>query len=177
MPVGYPTAVFNADDEVTTITGPTIRRGASEQSVETPAEFMLAIYRKFGSPVLDLAAVAANAKCASYITLEEDSLTVDWTQRLSGGIGWLNAPFDPAEPWAAKCEAEYQRGARLLYLCRGSIDSNWWWQYIQPNAVVYALTPRIKFVGQLQGYPSSLCLCTFNVLGVPGGPIQRWRWR
>lgn len=158
-------------------TGPTIRRGRSVQSVETPDDFMFALHAKFGIPTVDLAATATNNKATTYYTPEMDSLSIDWTENNRGRLLYLNPPFDPIEPWVAKCAEEYQRGARILLLCRASVDSNWWWQYIQPNAVVYALTPRIKFVGQAQGYPSPLCLCTFNVLGVPGGPIQRWRWK
>lgn len=164
--------------------GAALNRGESTQDVETPDEFMAAVILRFGRPDWDLAATDANRKASRWISQETDALTQGWATLNSGVIGdikapllWLNPPFDPIEPWVAKCAEEYQRGARILLLCRGSIDSNWWWSYIQPNAVVYALTPRIKFVGQAQGYPSPLVLCTFNVLGVPGGPIQRWRWR
>lgn len=161
------------------ISGPTIRRGKSAQDVETPNEFITALFRKFGYIRADLACTTANKKLPRGLCHDEgtDSLTVDWTAYLDGRPGYLNPPFDPVEPWVAKCAIEYQRGARILLLCRASIDANWWWDYVQLNAVVYALTPRIKFVGAEQGYPSPLVLCTFNVLGTPGGPIQRWRWR
>lgn len=165
--------------------GPTIRRGQSSQDIETPDEFMAALNLRFGFAYWDLAATDANHKAPQWITPEQDSLTSDWSRltvantilTVQHPLLWLNPPFDPVEPWVAKCAEESQRGARILLLCRASVDSNWWWQYIQPHAVVYALTPRIKFVGAAQGYPSSLCLCTYNVLGVAGGPIQRWRWK
>ena len=168
--------------------GASLNRGESAQDIETPDEFIDAVASRFGNPKFDLAATEANKKAEWYYgpgsSLGEDSLAMNWSRiawvernEPQRKLLWLNPPFDPIEPWVAKCAEEYQRGARILLLCRGSIDSNWWWQYIQPNAVVYALTPRIKFVGQAQGYPSPLVLCTFNVLGVPGGPIQRWRWR
>ena len=161
--------------------GAALNRGESRQDIETPQEFMEALDNKFGYIGFDLAATDANHKAPAWVTPESDSLSLNWhefrTYSLSKPLLFLNPPFDPIEPWVAKCAEEYQRGARILLLCRGSIDSNWWWQHIQPNAVVYALTPRIKFVGQAQGYPSPLVLCTFNVLGTPGGPIQRWRWK
>ncbi len=164
-------------------TGAALNRGGSAQDIETPDDLMGAVCRRFGYPTWDLAATAANKKARYYLgpgsEFGEDSLDlpISWTHRLAGALGWLNPPFDPIEPWVAKCAEEYQLGARILLLCRGSIDSNWWWQYIQPNAVVYALSPRVRFVGQAQGYPSPLVLCTFSVLGTPGGPIQRWRWK
>ena len=157
--------------------GATLNRGESAQDIETPDELIRAVCWKFGRPRIDLAATIDNRKFPQFIGPGEDSLTVDWRTRLNSEIGWLNPPFDPIEPWVAKCAEEYQKGAKILLLCRGSIDSNWWWSYIQPNAVVYALTPRVTFVGQKQGYPSPLVLATFNVLGTPGGPILRWRWK
>lgn len=157
--------------------GASLNRGGSDQTIETPSDFFSAIVHRFGRPELDLAATIDNRKCPQYIGEGEDSLTVDWMRRLNGRIGYLNPPFDPVEPWVTKCAEEYQRGSKILLLCRASVDSNWYWDHVHPNAVVYALTPRIKFVGQNAGYPSPLVLCTFNVLGVPGGPIQRWRWK
>lgn len=168
--------------------GAALNRGGSEQTIETPDEFIEATEQRFGPIKFDLAATAANKKAEYYYgpdsSLGEDALAMDWHRiewwengESRRKLLWLNPPFDPVEPWVAKCAEEYQRGARILLLCRGSIDSNWWWQHIQPNAMVYALTPRIRFVGQSGNYPSPLVLCTFNVLGTPGGPIQRWRWR
>lgn len=79
------------------MSGPTINRGGSEQSVETPDEFIAAVERKFGPLVLDLACTRQNSKAPEGIYYPEgDSLQIPWsvisTVR-AGGLCWLNPEF------------------------------------------------------------------------------------
>jgi hypothetical protein len=105
---------------------------------------------------------------------------------LHGGIGYLNPPFDPIQPWITKVCKEVELGARLLLLSRGQIDANWFWQ-MEPLASVYALYPRIVFDnqfdragnripdGQGDGYASPLIISALNF--GPKLPMQRWIWK
>lgn len=160
--------------------GPTIRRGKSEQAVSTPWEFVQPVEKRFGSLQVDLAATADNAKAPFWITPEEDSFAVDW-HKFNDGLLWLNPEFDDVAPWVRKCAYEAKRGAHILLLCRASVDANWWWDYVYGRAVIYTLTPRIKFVGQITGYPSPLNLCTYNIDNRGGHYdlryLYRWHWR
>lgn len=145
-------------------TGPTMKRGKSAQDIETPWEFIAHVRPTFGDLTLDLACTRDNCKASQGLYYPAiDALSVPWAKLLSGGIGWLNPPFDPIEPWAKKCADEAANGAKILLLHRLAADSNWFWQHIWPNALVYALTPRLKFDGQKDVYPFPLALSTFNI--------------
>src|SRR5687768_10819519 len=102
-------------------TGPTMKRGKSKQDVQTPPEFMSAVYKRFGPICWDLAASAENTQHASnYFTKEQNSLIQPWheIQKSANHFGWLwlNCEYDDIAPWASKCAAEMELGARILLL-------------------------------------------------------------
>jgi len=154
--------------------GPTMRRGKSEQVVETPGRLISAVTAKWGSLAIDLAATKENTKCEEFVTPEEDTFTISWFHRLKGRIGWLNPEFDHVEPWLLKCRAEAGLGARLIVLTRGDVGTNWFWNIVYTNAAVYALQPRLTFVGHTKPYPFPLIISTWNL------PFKEkfspWRW-
>jgi site-specific DNA-methyltransferase (adenine-specific) len=146
-------------------TGPTIKKGRSNQSVETPDWLVDACRDRFGDIVVDLAASKSNTKCERFFDEEQNSLVQDWTEVLGGDVGWLNSPFDPAKPWAEKCRIETMRGAKIIYLCQASVGSKWFRENIQGRALILTI-PRIKFVGEQQTFMKDLVLACFN-LGEP----------
>lgn len=163
--------------------GPATNRHQSAQDHPTPREFICAIEGRFDLVEIDLAATKTNAKAVRLITPRQNSLKQDWTALLKGRLGYLNPPFDPIAPWIDKCVAEAEKGARFVLLTRASIDSNWFWKMV-PYAQVYALTPRITFVGSTHGYPSPLILSSFNCAATPAPCVTngrfkglyRWHW-
>lgn len=56
--------------------------------------------REYGPFDIDLAADSLNAKCASFITKEQDSLTKHWPDY--GSQGFCNPPYSYLPPWTAK---------------------------------------------------------------------------
>lgn len=66
--------------EQLTLTGPSVKRGQSEQVVSTPWEFIRAVKRKFGPIAVDLAATAENAKARVFISPEIDTFKQNWAQ-------------------------------------------------------------------------------------------------
>jgi phage N-6-adenine-methyltransferase len=166
------------DDEVS---GPTMRRHQSSGVVQTPVEFHSAIEGRFEAVAMDLAATRKNAVVERFISPKQNSFKQNWTKLLRGGMGYLNPPFDPVGPWAEKAATEAEAGARFVVLCKASIDTDWFWRMF-PGAAVYALSPRIKFVGHNTGFPHPMILCAFNLVGHgvakrEVGRITRWHWQ
>lgn len=180
------------------VTGPSVKRGQSEQVVSTPWEFIRAVEAKFGPLAWDLAATDDNRKAPRWITPEQDTFKQNWAELLNGGLGWLNPEFDPMVVSVRKCALEQRRGAEFIALAPASISTNWFWDHVQPNATVYSLTPRICFVGshvtypkgharagerkcvdpQCEGcspYPKDLMLSHY--CAKPSHELQRWKWK
>lgn len=162
--------------------GPTIKRGKSRQDLGTPPEFIAAVEHKFRKLEWDLACTVDNMKAVRGYTYPEcDALLQPWHEirqmlRYEDSqqpLLWLNPPFDPITPWVKKCSEEVQLGAEILLLAAASIDSNWFWKYVQPFATVYCID-RIKFVGQLHVYPKPLMLCHYSANS--SRQLLRWRW-
>ncbi len=130
-----------------------MNRHSSNQAHPTPREFICAIEGRFDLIEIDLAATKTNAKAGRFLSPKENSLKQDWAALLKGKLGYLNPPFDPITPWVDKCVEEAVKGARIVLLSRASIDTAWFWKML-PHCTVYALSPRIKFVGSKQGYPN-----------------------
>jgi len=180
-----------------TLTGPSVKRGQSEQVVSTPWEFIYAVERKFGVVAWDLAANESNAKARKWISPERDTFKQNWAELLEGGLGWLNPEFDPMVVSVRKCAFEQQRGAEFVVLSPASISTNWFWDHVQPYATVYSITPRICFEGShnlfpkghpregqrkcdpscvgCAPYPKDLMLSHY--CAKPNHELQRWKWK
>src|ERR1041385_7313478 len=118
---------MSAAVEQLTLTGPSVKRGQSEQVVSTPWEFIRAVERKFEPIAVDLAATPQNAKARVFISPDIDTFNQDWTKWLQGGLGWLNPEFDPMVKWVSYCALQQQRGAEFVVLSPASISTNWFW--------------------------------------------------
>jgi hypothetical protein len=167
--------------------GPTMRRHRSNQSHETPWELISAIEKRFGLIELDLAATAKNKKAGRHISKQQDSLKCNWAKMLNGGLGYLNPEFDPVTPWIEKSIEQKLEGARFVDLLQGSMDANWFWKMLR-HCQVYALEPRVTFLGEKDVFPKPLVLSAFNCQhnNEPGKTIERipgkfhglyrWHW-
>ena len=155
-------------------TGASLNRGRSKQDIGTPSEFIEAAEARFGKIELDLAANDDNCVVASHWgpgSKISDSLGEDWS-RLEGTL-WLNPPFGNIGKWAKKCAGVRDRPGWTLMLVPAAVGSNWFQEYVVPNAHVLELRDRIKFVGSNDPYPKDLILCCF-VFGVIGR--NSWHW-
>lgn len=155
----------------TMITGPSMRRHRSKQDYATPPDFMAAVVRRFGTISFDLAASEHNAKHANFFTKRDDSLRQEWHK--IPGLLWLNPPFDNIEPWAKKCPAECDIGAKILFLTPASIGANWFEKHVHRKALVLGLNGRLSFDGNAP-YPKDCMLSLFNC-GLSGFDVWKWR--
>ena len=164
-----------------TRTGPSIKRGQSKQDHETPKDFIEAIEKRFGRIEWDLAANEQNKKATCYFGPDHknpdcrDGLAQDWDELVGGGgVFWLNLEFGFIDPWAEKCASARGRCGFTLLLTPASIGTDWFREHVENKAVVLGLSPRIKFVGETQGYPKDLMLSVFG-FGLSG--FGTWRWK
>ncbi len=149
------------------MTGAAFDRANSRQDWETPPELMAAI----GPMTWDLACTEQNKKAPDGYSEIEDSLKQDWS-KLSGNL-WLNPPYSNIAPWAEKCATNRGPGSRIFLLIPASVGSNYWAKYIDGNARVLFLSPRLKFVGATDPYPKDCALCVFG----PAPGYECWRWK
>lgn len=144
-------------------------RGTSKQDYATPPEFIAAVEAMFGPIAFDLAASADNTKAPRFYSEADDSFTKPW--HLIEGLLWLNPPFGNIAPWAAKCHAEAELGARIAFLVPASVGSNWYRNSIHKRHLVLFLNGRICFDG-VNGFPKD---CMLVMFGMPAG-FEVWRW-
>lgn len=156
-------------------TGASLARGRSKQDYATPPDFMLAVSRRFDPINFDLAAHEQNTKHANFFSIRDNSLVQEWHK--IPGILWLNPPFDNIGPWAKKCAQEADMGAQILFLTPASVGSNWFADYVFPNAAVYGLVGRIAFdpLHPKWGYPKDCILSEFG--RCRGKQFDTWKWK
>lgn len=153
-------------------TGASFKRGTSKQNYSTPDDFMEVVRRRFGTPVVDLAADETNRKAVFWIDEEKDSLSVDWHKL--GGLLWLNPPFNNISPWAKKCAEASRLGAEILFLVPASVGSNWFRDYVCNRSHVLFLNGRLCFDG-IDPYPKDCMLCHYN--SKRGVGFSVWTWK
>lgn len=162
---------------------PAQRPHRSRQDYATPPEFLLAVARRFGRLVWDLAAqddtsVAEGSWFGPGSPHGEDALVLSWANvcdrgRNGDGWCWLNPPFATIGPWAEKCAIEMQRGARILLLVPASVGSHWYARHVVPYAHTLFLAPRLTFIGETAPYPKDLMLAVY-AHGLTG--CSTWQW-
>jgi len=161
---------------------PKQKPGKSKQDYGTPWVLIRAIEARFGPIIVDLAASAENAKAPVYVTKEEDTFKVDWSEAWPDGNLFLNPEFSDITPYVAKCAFEQaERGkGRIILLVPAAVGSEWFANHVEGKARVITLRPRIPFdgcpvnpkTGKVDGYIKDCMLCVF---GEPPG-FESWRW-
>jgi len=169
---------------------PPQRPGASKQDYGTPAPFLAAVERRFGPIVWDLAAHASNTVCGDRYfgpgsRWGQDSLERAW-DRLPGaprdGLRWLNYPFGDPKRWMSKVAREAKFDIRMAVLGPAAVSSNWFADYVEGQALVLPVRPRLKFLGmapnpktgKVDSYIKDLALFVYGPDVVPG--FETWRW-
>ena len=161
---------------------PPQKPGKSEQTVETPPEFLEAVERRFGPLAWDLACTRENAKAPRGIFYPSHDALADhenWSSLIEPENAWLNPPFGDLRPWVAKCELTatgrsmpLQRG-RIFVLLPAAVGAGWFRDHVHEKARVLLLDQRLKFVGHAHPYPKDLVLAIY---GQGYGGYERWSW-
>jgi hypothetical protein len=153
--------------------GASFHRGKSRQDFPTPQDFRDAVVGRFGFPQFDLAADALNcfSVTGSHFNEAQNSLSRNWST-LPHDLVWLNPPFSDIAPWAKKC-AENRGDLVILFLTPAAIGSNWFQDFVWPNAKVFALNPRMSFDGK-NPYPKD---CVLSAFGLGEREFLPWRWK
>lgn len=150
------------------MTMPAQKPHRSRQDFETPRIFLDAVEYRWGKLTADLACTVENAKAP--LALVQSLTDVEWP--VEGNL-WLNPPFADIDPWARRCAAwRGRQGARLFLLTPASVGANWFADHVYGRAMVYALSPRLKFVGAKDQYPKDLILSVYG----DGPGFAPWRW-
>lgn len=153
---------------------PAQRPATSQQTVETPEDFLDAVRSRFGELHVDLACTPENAKAIVAHTLEADEKFA-WS-RYTRGTLWLNPPFSDIELFARRSAEHVDRfpQSRILMLSPASVSTNWFHDYVWNKARVLALNPRIRFVGHTHDFPKDMVL---SVFGFGLGGFDHWQWK
>lgn len=151
--------------------------GKSEQSVQTPPEFMSAVRGLLNIDEFywDLAADEHNTQAKHWCGEEHNSLIQEWAWYSKVEWLWLNPPYGDIGPWVQKCCNESQAGAKIACLVPASVGANWWLHWVDGQAQVYLLNGRITFVGHKSPYPKDLALLLYRP-NVTGG-YSIWSWK
>lgn len=154
-------------------TMPVQKPGRSIQEVETPADLIAAVTRRFGSIGFDLAASAENTKGPRFFTREDDTLQQSWDLGPGVRVAWLNPEFSDIGPYAEKCcEVRDLRRWTLMLVPQGSPD--WACDFVWERAYVLKLKGRVTFVGHQQGFPKDLMVACYGY-GLSGEEVWDWR--
>ena len=126
----------------------------------TPHDFMEHIYTAFGKIDLDHCAHALSPVIARRrIMLSEggDGLIDDW----SGRLAFMNPPFSSLLIWLKRAYDQWQTGNIETVVCLVPVrsDSAWFHQTLSPDADIYLLQGRVRFLDiQGKGQPTPFSL-------------------
>ena len=163
-------------------TGASFNRGNSRQNYETPRDLISAIEIRFGERFeWDLAATPGTQKAPRFIAppgTRDHAGPVDAFSDLAfvnvRGLCWLNPPFDALPKWSALAARVACRERRVVFLAPAAVSTNWFAENVWPHARVLAIRPRVKFVGESNGFPKDLMLALYG-FGIMGA-FDTWRW-
>lgn len=147
----------------------------------TPQALFDTLHAEFGF-TLDVCASAANAKCAAYITAEQDAMLMRWH-----GVCWMNPPYGNAEhvckpgckknacvkrgyhnlkykagieDFMRKAVETAQAGSTVVCLVPARTDTHWWWNYARLGQIRF-IKGRLKFGHAAAGAPFPSAIVVF----------------
>ena len=155
---------------------PQQRPGKSNQSYQTPPEFLRALKHRLRIREFrcDLAASDTNAVAGLYYTEECSALleTAGWN--FGNEWAFCNPPYADIRPWVAKATSESKKGAQIAMLVPASVGSNWWRDHVHCVAHVLFCSPRLTFIGAKDPYPKDLAVLLYTPY-IRGG-YECWPW-
>lgn len=157
------------------MTGASFHRHSSNQCVATPREFIVAFEKRWGPIGVDLAAIAENAVCPTFISPEQDTWKTDWTQFANPNKwAWMNPEHESSGDAARKMYLTRVASGEFLgaLLVPAAIGANWWRHHVNGCCLVVVPHPRISF-DDANPYPKDLALCLY---GAHDAGIRYWDW-
>lgn len=145
----------------------------TDDRATTPADFA-EFDRQLGPFTLDVAATAANTKCARYFTRAQNGLALPW----AGERVWCNPPYSGIAPWVRKAWTEHEGTDGIAMLLPANrTDQTWWHELVEPhrdrNGALFTVTflpGRMRFLrpGQQRIGPNErpqfgCCLLTWQL--------------
>lgn len=111
----------------------------------TPQDFFDELDRMFDFQ-LDVAANAANAKCARFFTKKKNGLLQEWANR-----NWMNPPYGKTiSEWVKKADQEAENGKLTVALLPARTDTAWFHDFCAKWHCVF-LRGRMKFERKMGG--------------------------
>ena len=98
---------------------------------------------------LDPCASAANHKCETFFTKEDDGLSKKW----GGGGAFCNPPYSRIAKWVQKAFKEAKDGTTVVMLIPSRTDTRWFHDYIYGKHEIRFIKGRIKFEGAKYNAP------------------------
>jgi len=117
----------------------------------TPKMIFDALDREFGFEV-DAAASPANALCDHYWTVDDNSLSIDWSTTITSATGggptvFLNPPYGRGlGAWVDKAIEQQARGCTVVMVLMACTDTKWWAKLWNSAHEVRFVTGRVKFL-------------------------------
>lgn len=122
----------------------------------TPQDFFDKIDQEFNFQ-LDVCATDENAKCSSYFTKENDSLSKDWA-----GTCWMNPPYGRGiGKWVKKAYESSLSGSTVVCLVPARTDTAWWHDYCMKGEIRF-IRGRLKFGGGKTSAPFPSAVVVFR---------------
>ena len=130
---------------------------SKRQTYETPQDLFAPLAAEFRF-TLDVAADAANAKCAEFFDEAADGLTQDWR-----GVCWCNPPYREQSRWVKKAFAEARAGrATTVLLVPARTNTGWWHDYCMKATEIRYIRGRLKFDDQPNPAPFPSAIVIFR---------------
>ncbi len=123
-----------------------VRKRGANPAVDdraTSPEVFAPLQERFGF-TLDVAASSHNAKCARFLSIEDDGLSKPWT----GERVWCNPPYSSIEPWLEKAWLEWAHGAELIVMLlpANRTEQGWWQEHVERSRDRTGSPLRTEFI-------------------------------
>jgi len=136
----------------------------------TPQDFFDRLDAEFGF-TLDACATLENAKCADFISPEQDGLKTPWTGR--GGSVFVNPPYGRSiGAWVQKAYYTFRLGALVAMLVPARTDTRWWQDYVMQATEVRFIRGRLKFGSATNSAPFPSAVVIFDPQSRPDVPTR-----
>jgi len=114
-----------------------------QDEYETPEELYYNFCNKFQIfPTLDVCATKENSKCKNFITEQQDSLLIEWTETF-----FMNPPYSRVKAFMKKAYYQHKKNnIEGMILIFAKTDTQFWHSFIENKAEVHFLKGRIKFL-------------------------------
>ena len=122
---------------------------------------------------VDLAASDTNAKCKKYYTIEQDSLSQNWSPYYHA-VGFCNPPYSNIKPWLQKAVESAEKYHFQSVFVLPSLNGASWQQYALEASELLFINGRVAFVNskgeQIKGNTSGTVIAVFDKRATIKGP-------